>query len=285
MDSNLQSKPTAAADVDRQLPAALSGPDDERRLAVTRLIEQFGGMLYAVALRVCRGPEDAEDLVQEVFLIALRSWGQLEKQSNAQAWLYTIAVRACQRRHRPRAGEPRHVASLEALLPFDEAFVPVLPERGADGLTEQVRRESLNALQEAIAALPTEFRMPLVLKDIVGLTLADVARALDVNEGTLKSRLHRSRLHLRKAILFALPQREAGSPAYPFQVCLDLIHAKQDALDRGAPFPVDDSVICDRCRSFFDSMDLLQMLCRHTGSEELPAAVRARVVRSIAATG
>ena len=64
-------------------------------VALPRLLEAHGGRLYSLALKFCGSPEDAEDLVQEVFLLAFRKWSQFKGESRATTWLYTIAARAC----------------------------------------------------------------------------------------------------------------------------------------------------------------------------------------------
>lgn len=240
------------------------------RDAVPRLVDQYGPTLYALALRLCRGPDDAEDLVQEVFLIALRKWPQFRGDAPPRAWLFSIAMRACRRRHRRRAGQPVRMASLDAVMPFDEASVAVLDE-------SPDRRESIGALQQAIVGLPDAFRMPLILRDIAGLTVEEVANVLGLKTGTVKARLHRTRLRLRKAVLETLPSRTAGPPAYDLQTCLDLMRAKQDALDRGVPFRRGDRVICERCRSFFDTLDLTHELCARLAQGEIPSGALSRL--------
>lgn len=257
-------------------------PGEPASTAVPRLLEQYGGQLYSLALRLCRRREDAEDLVQEVFLLAFRKWGQFQGRSHPRTWLYTIAARACRRMHRLRSGQPRRIAPLHELAPFREERVARVPEGGADALSERVRRESLEAVQDAIAALPMNYRLPLILKEIVGIPLADVGAILGLKEGTVKARLHRARLRLRRAVVERLPAGPGPARAYPLQVCLDLLAAKQEALDRGVPFPVQPEIVCDRCRSVLASLDLTHDLCERLGEGRLPARLRTRLVRHLA---
>ena len=249
--------------------------------AIPQLLDRYGARLYALGRRLCRSADDAEDLVQETFLAAFRAWDRFEGRSKASTWLYTIAGRVCQRLHRKRAGEPDRVASLDELLPFGESGVPD-PDLGADSpVGEQLRREGRERLEAAIAALPLEARLPLVLKEILGLPLATIAEVLDAPEGTVKSRLHRARLRLRKEVLAGVPTVPAPAPAYDQQVCLDLLDRKQDALDRGVDFPL-EGVVCERCRAVFESLDFTEDLCRRIGSgEALPGAVRDAVLARI----
>ena len=118
-----------------------------------------------------------------------------------------------------------------------------------DPVAAGIRKEATAQVEAGIAELPMDFRMPLVLKEIVGMSVADVAAALGVKEATIKTRLHRARLKLREAVERPLPRVEAGHTPYTKAVCLDLLAAKQEALDRGVPFELPDEPWCARCAS------------------------------------
>lgn len=254
--------------------------DLPREEAVPRLLELQGDRLYGLARRFCGNPDEAQDLVQEVFVQAWRKWDQFGGRSDPIVWLYTIARRACQRMHRRRAGEPDHFEHLDEPGAFAEAEVAVVPS-GTDPFDEEVRREQREAVGAAITALPDDFRMPLVLKEIVGLPVADVARILDLKEGTVKTRLHRARLRLRDALAEGLPKAALPPPAYTKQVCLDLLKAKQDSLDRGVEMPDAEGIICERCQAVFSTLDLAQDVCGRLGEEGMPAEVRALLDREL----
>ncbi len=247
------------------------------RAAIEDLVDRHAGSIYGLGLRFCGNPTDAEDLVQEVFLNAQKGWDGFRGDSDPKTWLYTIAARACQRMQRKRAGEPRRMASLDVELPFGEPLIAALVSEQDGVVQAQVRREARERIERAIAELPEEFRVPLVLKEIVGFSVPQVAGMLGLEEGTVKSRVHRARLKLREAVDAVLPRRPepAPPPAYEERVCLDLLNAKQDALDRGVDF--DGAVICDRCRSVFASLDLTQQVCHDLVGGELPAGVRERL--------
>ncbi len=246
-----------------------------REVAIPRLLERHGGDLYGLGLRLCRDPHRAEDLVQETFLQAYRHWAKFEGRSSPSTWLYAIASRVCHRFRRRRAGEPARMASLEELLPFGE---PTMPDPGDGAPTAELRER----VEEAVAALPPSFRMPLVLKDVHGFSVAETAAILGLRPATVKTRVHRARLLLRKSAASALPRRPGAAPAYSRRVCLDLLRAKQEALDRGVAFPVGNEVVCERCRAVFASLDLAVDACRELARGELPAALRARILEATA---
>ncbi|MGP1272065.1 MAG: RNA polymerase sigma factor [Phycisphaerales bacterium] len=249
--------------------------------AVRRLVAEHGDRLFALASRFCGNTSEAEDLVQEVFLSAFRGWDRFRGEAQESTWLYRIAARACQRMHRRRSGEPEHIASLDAPLPFDEPLIAAIPSEQPDGVQAQIRREARERLESEIAALPEPFRVPLVLRDIVGFSVHEVSEILGLEEGTVRTRVHRGRLKLRAAVDSVVPRRPGTAPpaAYPERTCLDLLEAKQSAMDRGVPF--DQSVICDRCRSVFATLDLTQDVCRELGHGSLPPALRRRLLDRI----
>ncbi|HPF38470.1 MAG TPA: RNA polymerase sigma factor [Phycisphaerae bacterium] len=245
--------------------------------ALQRLVDEYGGQLFHLAYRFCGSREEAEDLVQEVFMQAFRAWGAFRGESDEKTWLFRIAARACQRMHRKRAGEPADIGSLHDLLPFGEPLIAAIPSEQEDAVQQQIRKEAGARIEREIAALPDEFRVPILLKEIVGFGVDDIAQILDIPVATVRSRVHRARLKLRAALDEAIP-RGAGvapPPAYAEQTCLDLLDAKQDALDRGVPF--DNAIICDRCRSVFASLDLTQEICRAMTGGGLPDDLRRRL--------
>lgn len=249
--------------------------------AIARLIDAQGGRLYSLGLRFCGNREEAEDLVQETFLLAFRNWSQFQGRSRVTTWLYTIASRVCQRFHRKRSGEPDQLESLDELLPFGEPRMAVVPDDDEGPLAERIRAESRQRIEAAIADLPLTFRMPLVLREIVGLSIAEVGKVLGVKDATVKTRLHRARLRIRHALEKALPTREVAPARYPKQVCLDLLNAKQEALDRAIEFRFPDDVVCERCAVVFETMDLAQHLCHDIARGELPPELRRELIAQL----
>lgn len=255
------------------------GVKAKRDAAVAQLFEQHGARVFALARRLCRTHEEAEDLVQEVFLSAHRHWDQFEGRGDASAWLWTIAARACARMHRRRVGEPLHTLSLDSDDgAFERAELGVADQSSADAA---VRAELVERVRGALAELPDEHRVSLVLKDVVGLSVEETAAALGVPAGTVKSRVHRARLALRTALERGLPRRSVPPAAFDRAVCLDLLRTKQEALDRGAVWPVANEIVCERCNAVFGTLDLAQDLCRELGKGPLPGELAARVARGL----
>lgn len=244
--------------------------------AIPALLEEHGGKLFGLSLRLCGSREDAEELVQDIFFTAFQKWDQFEGRSEPTTWLYTIASRACMRKHRKRAGEPEHLQSIDELAAHDNMTVPVLANAAEDPHRRRVQREVQEHVERALQSVPQDFRMALVLKDIAELSLAQVAAVLGIKEATAKTRVHRARLALRKAMAEAMPQRPVRDPEAP-PVCQSLLLAKLDAIDRGVEFPLAPELLSDRCDAFFQTLDLTRDACRQIGSGDIPDALKRRV--------
>ncbi len=259
---------------------------DRKRREVAALLHEHGGLIYALGLRLTGDPSRAEDLVQETFLLAYRKWDQFRGESRASTWLYTIAVRRHVRMNRKRAGEPKRSLSLEEMLPFDpKEAVPDVPGDINTPLQEVLRTEALGQLEEAIVELASEYRVPLVLKEIIGFSVREVADVLGLTEATVKTRLHRARNMLFRTVSSVLPQQEVPPPAYTRRVCMDLLRAKHESLDRGVAFPVPPGEFCARCRAVFEAMDFAQGLCGRLAEAKLPEKVREAVLEDLAKEG
>ena len=241
--------------------------------AIPRLLDEHGDQICRLGLQVCGDPQTAEDLVQETFIRAYRGWDGFEGRSKASTWLYTIAARTCQRMKRKRAGEPRHLESLAELLPTreDGVLTTVDDEHPLEALDRERIRESV---QRAIGELPHAFRIPLVLKEMADLSVAEIASIMGLTEGTIKTRLYRARMKLRRVLSAELPTRSGAPPDHARRECLDLLKAKQEALDKGVPFPVPQESVCERCRSLFLSLDMAHEACQRISGGDLPDAVR-----------
>jgi RNA polymerase sigma-70 factor (ECF subfamily) len=230
--------------------------------------------LYRIGLGFCKNHADAQDLVQETLLRAHRYRDRFEGRSDINTWLYRIAARVCMRMRRRRAGQPAHMESIEEDPAFVEKNIVDIDALARRQAEDHDLAEDLERLQEAIVYLPEPFRIVLVLKEIAGLSIEETAQALNLKPQTVKTRLHRARMRVRDRLVRRLPSKPGAPPAYSKRVCLDLLKAKQDALDRGAPFPVQDSLLCERCRSVFATLDFGRDLCSRLGKEPLPPALQ-----------
>ncbi len=166
-------------------------PDDQEAFAaeVLRYLEP----LYGTALRLTRNRADAEDLVQDTVVKALRFTDRFTPGTNLKAWLYTILHNTWRNRRRDASREPVDVDSERV----DEAATQVGGPAEADTPERILLRETLDAdLQRALDALPEAFREAVWLRDVEEFSYAEIADMLEIPIGTVMSRISRGRRHL-----------------------------------------------------------------------------------------
>jgi RNA polymerase sigma-70 factor, ECF subfamily len=162
------------------------------RDAFEELVRRHAERLYAVVLRFVADGDEAQEVTQEAFLRAWRSIARFEGRARFFTWLYRIGINEAKRRAARRP--PVVVASLE-----DEP-VPEAPDWSEAPEARSDQRDLLEVLEQAIRRLPLEYRAPIVLRDVEGLSTAEAAEAMGLGEAALKSRLHRARLAVRRAL-------------------------------------------------------------------------------------
>ena len=162
----------------------------------------FIDQLYAAAVRMTRNPADAEDLVQETFVRAYRGFGSFQDGTNLRAWLYRIltntfinSYRAAQRR--PEQSELDDVEELYLYRRIGGLEAASLGRSAEDELMDLFTDSQV---QDAVDALPEQFRLAVLLADVDGFSYKEIAEILDVPIGTVMSRLHRGRKALQKSL-------------------------------------------------------------------------------------
>ena len=172
--------------------------------AFDRLVAERTGEVYALLCRLTEDAEEARDLTQETFLSAFRHVAQFRGDSDVRTWLYRIAVNQARNRWRWWRRRRRDATvSLDApAAPGSDAPLSArLSDAGAaDPEQSALRRERERALQSALGSLSRPYREAVVLRDVEGLSYEEVAAALEISVGTVKSRLSRGRLELRRRL-------------------------------------------------------------------------------------
>ena len=191
--------PQARVDVDADLVAALrsEAPD-----AAERLVERFGDRVYRLAMRITGSREDAEEAAQDALWTAARKIGMFKGESAFGSWIYRITANAAYQKLRTRRQKSAEIAIDDVLPSLDDDgrhFEPM------DDWTNRVDEQALQGelrrvLQEAIDGLPDEYRTALVMHDVEGLSNPDIAATLGISLPAVKSRVHRSRLFVRKKL-------------------------------------------------------------------------------------
>ena len=187
------------ADGDAALVEALRREDPE---APELLVETYGDRVYRLALRITGSNEDAEEVAQDALWTAARKVSTFKGEAAFGSWLYRIAANAAYQKLRARKAKAHEIAMDDVLPAFDAAgrhFEPMAD--WSDRVDEQALQGELRrVLGAAIDELPPDYRTALVMHDVEGLSNPDIAEALGISLPAVKSRVHRSRLFVRKRL-------------------------------------------------------------------------------------
>jgi RNA polymerase sigma-70 factor (ECF subfamily) len=148
-------------------------------------------IIYNYALYLTGNREDANDLLQETFLKAYRFFGKFEQGTNAKAWLYRIMRNTYINLYRKVKRSPNTVEYDEQISPYQ--MLPRDTEETIDTRDRDVREIFDDEIAAAIASLPEKFKSVIILRDVENLPYEEIAEALGIPIGTVRSRLHRAR--------------------------------------------------------------------------------------------
>lgn len=175
--------------------AALKAGD---RAEFARLVDATSNHIYRLALKILRDPQDAEDVLQESYIKALRALPEFEGRSSLSTWLYRIAVNEAlmllrkRRVHLVPVEEDPEEDDLQAgMVLTDWRFLPE---------DELLSAESWLRLEQAVDDLPDTLRVVFMLRDMEGLSIRETAEMLGLTETAVKTRLLRARLKLRNQL-------------------------------------------------------------------------------------
>ncbi|MGE3273605.1 MAG: RNA polymerase sigma factor [Vicinamibacterales bacterium] len=156
--------------------------------AFEELYTQHATRLYNLAYRMAGAAQDADDLLQEIFLLAYRKLGSFRGESSLGTWLYRLGMNHCLdvlRSRQSRMSQQTDSLDAEDAMPVSAPHTPVL---GTVGRID---------LERAVAALPPACRAAFLLHDVEGFGHQEVADILGISEGTSKSQVHKARLRIR----------------------------------------------------------------------------------------
>ncbi len=185
----------------------LAGIQRDEPGAFERFVTAYGDRIYGFGMRVCGEREDARDVLQDTLLQAYRSLKELKHPEALRSWLYRVAANACFMKRRKGKYEPEREVSLEELAPKpgEERGVEI-PDPAALPDEELARLEIQRRVREAVRDLPPHYRIVLVMRDMEHLSTEETALALGLPISTVKMRLHRARLMVRRTLS---PERNA----------------------------------------------------------------------------
>jgi RNA polymerase sigma-70 factor (ECF subfamily) len=170
--------------------------------AMEQLLERYANRVYRLALRLTGSHEDAEEVAQDALWTAGRKVHTFKGESAFGSWLYRITANAAYMKLRSRRARAHEIALEDLLPPLNGGgthFEP-MDDWSARVDEQALQGELRRVLEEAIQQLPDDYRTALVLHDVEGLSNPDIAETLGLSLPAVKSRVHRSRLFLRKRL-------------------------------------------------------------------------------------
>lgn len=180
---------------DRNLAVKAAQGDQD---AFEQIVLANQNKVYSLCLRLVNNRDDAADLAQEVFLKAWRSLPNFRGNSSLSTWLYRMATNLC-------IDHLRYCRTRQGLrgpsLDDEESTIPEPGDWSLDPHHKLEKTEISRAIERGLSALPEHYRQIITLREIAGLDYQELAAALDIDLGTVKSRLSRARLALRKILL------------------------------------------------------------------------------------
>ncbi len=188
----------AAPEMEDALVARCRQGDPE---AFAGLVARHEGMVYGLAARLLSDPEEARDVAQEVFLQVFRALDRFEGRSRIKTWIYRIAVNQCRNRRRFwRRRVLAHARPIESMTAQEEARASSERSQSDDPFAGVARRERAARVHAALGRLSFDHRAILLLREKDGLSGEEIAAALGIAEGTVKSRLARAREAFRVSL-------------------------------------------------------------------------------------
>jgi len=181
--------------------------------ALEQALALLQSTVFSFSMRVCGQREDAEDTMQEVLFKSVPHLPKFESPKALVVWLYKVAKNRCLMSRRRSKFAPKRELSLEELMPDRKELENLEAGGSINPETFAIRSEEAKRLREAIQKLPPQYRIILVLHDMEGLTDEEVMEITGLRPGTVRVRLHRARLFVRKELMKVLKARSDTTSA------------------------------------------------------------------------
>src|SRR6516225_24366 len=252
--------------------------------SIERALALLQNTVFSFSMRVCGHREDAEDTMQEVLLKSVPQLPKFDSPKALVVWLYKVAKNRCLMSRRRSRFAPAHELSLEELMPDRNELEQLSADGRINPESFAIRTEEAARLREAVQKLPPQYRIVLVLRDMEGLTDDEVAEITGVRAGTVRVRLHRARLFVRKELMRTSmtqsakalqAQRRPSKEVRPAR-CKAMFAELSDYLDER----LDDSFCeelerhmngCEPCQAFVATLEATIEQCRNSTAECPPA--------------
>ncbi len=254
--------------------------------ALEQALALLQNTVFSFSMRVCGQREDAEDTMQEVLLKSVPHLPKFNSPKALLVWLYKVAKNRCLMSRRRSKFAPHRELSLEELMPSRKELEQLGDDGGINPEGFAIRSEEAGRLRDAIQQLPPQYRIVLVLRDMEGLTDEEVAEITGLRSGTVRVRLHRARLLVRKELMkgskpragrarvvspVSSEQRQGNDLRRPAR-CKAMFAELSNYLDEH----LDDSLCeelerhlggCEPCKAFLSNLQATVEQCRRSSAE------------------
>ncbi|MGC2057406.1 MAG: sigma-70 family RNA polymerase sigma factor [Candidatus Sulfotelmatobacter sp.] len=254
--------------------------------ALEQALALLQNTVFSFSMRVCGQREDAEDTMQEVLLKSVPHLPKFNSPKALLVWLYKVAKNRCLMSRRRSKFAPHRELSLEELMPSRKELEQLGDDGGINPEGFAIRSEEAGRLRDAIQQLPPQYRIVLVLRDMEGLTDEEVAEITGLRSGTVRVRLHRARLFVRKELMkgskpragrarvvspVSSEQRQGNDLRRPAR-CKAMFAELSNYLDEH----LDDSLCeelerhlggCEPCKAFLSNLQATVEQCRRSSAE------------------
>ena len=251
--------------------------------------------VFSFSMKVCGQRQDAEDTMQEVLLKSVPNLPKFDSPKALMVWLYKVAKTRCLMSRRKSKFAPKEALSLEELMPDRREMEKLGGHSEPTPETSLMRRENARRLRDAVQQLPPDYRLILVLHDMEELSDEDIAEITGLRPGTIRVRLHRARLFVRKELARQQDERHPKKSARSIAVsrvhprnrnCKQMFAELSDYLDE----ELDDSLCaemekhmagCEPCKAFLASLEETIRTCRTAPNAPLDERVAANLRREV----
>jgi RNA polymerase sigma-70 factor (ECF subfamily) len=255
--------------------------------------------VFSFSMKICGQRQDAEDTMQEVLMKSVPNLPKFDSPKALVVWLYKVAKTRCLMSRRKSKFAPREALSLEELMP-DRRELGKLPGKAENTPeTTLMRREAAKRLRDSVQKLPPEYRLILVLHDMEELSDEDIAEITGLRKGTIRVRLHRARLFVRKELAkqniqgahrlaskhpAAIQTRAQPRERRCKEMFAELSSYLDDELDASLCEELEKHMDgCEPCKAFLASVEASIDLCRSAPNETPDPRIAAKLRQELLA--
>lgn len=250
-----------------QAAELLKTKDSSKLEEALRLIQKT---VFSFSMKVCSHPEDAEDTMQDVLFKSLRYLPNFDSPEALAVWLYKVTRNRCWMSRRRSKFAPKETLALDDLMPDSAELASLTANPETSPESQAISAEQEKTLREAVLRIPPNYRLILVLHDMEDLDTSEVAKITGLREGTVRVRLHRARLFLRRELANPVPAQqklESGQRRSKPASCREMFAKISEYLDGRI-----DELACDRmqrhlancppCQAFIADLERAIDRCR-----------------------